>query len=156
MQPAEETQPPAISVVAPPMPEEQLADAQRVIVSLTQEKETLARKLEQAEADRDFNKAQWDALQNNPLSLVLATLDHGGLLSEAGQLLTALVDTVLCRAAKGALGIVITVEPRGLGQVDITGSLKLKEPAKDEPISIFYFDQGKVTRQDPRQRHLRL
>ena len=159
--PSTDTQPPAISVLAepvPPTPAEQLAEAQKVIVSLKQDIETQGRKIEGLESDLGVACEKLRAHEESPLTLALNTIDHGGLLDDAGVALNNLMSTVLERGKKGALAIVFTLKPLGAtSQFSMDAMVKVTEPQKEKPMSTFFLGaDGKISRHDPRQRQLPL
>lgn len=158
--PSTEPQTPAISALAdpvPPTPTEQLAEAQKVIIGLRQENETKDRRIELLESDLGVACERLRAHEESPLTLALNTIDHGGLLDDAGVALNALMSTVLERGKKGALAIVFTLKPLSEAQFSMDAVVKVTEPQKEKPMSTFFIGpDGKISRNDPRQRQLPL
>lgn len=94
-------------------------------------------------------------IEENPLVMVLANLDAGSVLHDAGGKLTSLVALVRQRQGKGVFTFQVAIKPFKGDALEFVPKVKVSEPAEEVAKGVFYAnDAGSLSRQDPRQREL--
>ncbi len=134
------------AVVEPPDP---LAELNETKALLATTRSNLKKSQDAGEALR----AHLAELEKNPLLMVLANLDGGSVLTDAGAKLAALCTTIRRRQEKGRFTFSIAIKPFKGDALVFTPDLKLAEPKEEVAQGVFYASEdGVLSRQDPRQR----
>lgn len=84
---------------------------------------------------------------------VVANINHGALVDEAGALLADLVQEVSHVGRKGKLTLTIEVAPftGGGDTIRISGRAAVTAPSRDPHAGVFFYDEaGALSRNDPR------
>jgi hypothetical protein len=112
------------------------------IAALTTERETLAARLRELDA--------------NPFLYALNHLDAGQVLREAGEQMKVVTSAVDKLRGKGKVTITLGIGPmKGSTALVLQPSLKITKPEPDpEPGVFFATEDGALTRHDPKQREL--
>lgn len=93
-----------------------------------------------------------------PFGQFLLEQRNGALHGELSDRLREVVEGVVQHGKAGALTLLVTVKPSGVGaQFLVTDEVRVKVPEADRGASLFFADQrGNLSRSDPRQPELPL
>lgn len=120
---------------------DQCADHQAQIRVLERDKKEILERLE--------------AHEQNPFTCVLANLENGDVVHAAGEQILRLAELVEQRQEAGKIAIIVTMEPFKMGGAQVAvAELKLTEPKREKNPSIFFYQDGKISRQNQRQESL--
>lgn len=94
---------------------------------------------------------------DNAILFLLQNLDAGEVIDEGSRQLRELVTMVNRRDGAGSLTIKINVKPFKAGAMIFTAEVTSKAPKEEPASSLFYAaEDGALSRNDPRQRELKL
>lgn len=91
-----------------------------------------------------------------PFASVLQEMDNGQVHARVSSLLTELTDLVNATGRAGALVLTLKLAPASKGAKDsgallVSATVTAKKPAEEERKSIFFVNQGALTRENPAQ-----
>lgn len=153
--------PPAIASLPTPTAEEvlqaKLAESTAREARLAAQVADLTQDLTKAQTDRETLLERLKAYEENAFSFAVANVDGGELVIHAAEEISRVTALVSERGEPAEMLLKLTIKPHQGSAFIFTADLKVKDP-KTEPYRtvIYRTEDGKLVRQDPRQRELSL
>ena len=149
-----------LSVVPEPDPIQVLQNEklqlQETIDRLTDQCQTHQSVIAALERDKTEIHDRLKAHEDNQFSMVLANLESGSVAQLASEQINALADLVDQRQEPGKLALTITLKPfNAEGGQTATAEIKVTEPKSPKSASVFFWQNGKLSRRNERQENLK-
>lgn len=161
MKPAEQTETPtenAIGVLPPPDPVLVLQDENKTLREtndlLTDQCQVYSAQVKVLMDQKEEILERLRGHEENSFACVMANLEGGDVLHNASDAIFRLAELVEERQEPGKIAITITMEPFKAGAQVAVAEIKVTEPKRDKKPSIFFVENGKITRQTQRQGQL--
>lgn len=148
-------EPTGISVVPEPNPltvlQSENLQLKETIENLTAQCECHQTSIIRLERDKSEILERLKAHEENQFTMVLANLENGDVAHAASEQINALSELVEERQEAGKITLSITLKPFREGAQTAVGEIKVTDPKEEKKPSVFFCENGKLTRQSQKQ-----